>query len=70
MHYHTTEAVMIGWVEEQEGLNAPRLLRYLSRDQFPSTACTLAFVGTDTWVVQEGFDLSISADYIGTIFLP
>jgi hypothetical protein len=38
MHYHTTEAVMIGWVEEQEGkgrmnLNVPRLLRYLSRQR-------------------------------------
>jgi hypothetical protein len=66
---------MIGWVEEQEGkgrknLNAPRLLRYLSSGQFASAACTLSFVGTDAWIVQERFDLSISADYIGTIFLP
>jgi hypothetical protein len=33
------------------------------------TACTLAFVGTDAWIVQESFDLSISADYIGTFFV-
>ena len=36
MHYHATEAVMIGWVQEQEGLNAPRLLRCFSRGQFAS----------------------------------
>src|SRR5262249_34843817 len=75
MYYHATEAVMSGCVEEQEGkgrksLNAPRLLRYLSRGQFASATCTLAFVGTNAWIVQEGFDLSMRADYIGTIFLP
>src|SRR5215472_15435824 len=60
---------MIGWVEEQEGLNARRFLRCLSGGQLASAACTLAFVGTDAWIVQQGLDLPISADYIGTVFL-
>jgi len=68
MYYNATEAVVIGWVEEDERQTAPRF-SLASSDVGRRSACTLAFVGTDTWIVQEGFDLSISADYIGTVFL-
>jgi hypothetical protein len=63
MNYHPAEAVVIWWVEEDEG----RLSANSELER--GAASTLAFVATDTWIVQEGFDLSISADYIGTIFL-
>ena len=68
MYYHPTEAVVIWWVEEDERQTAPRF-SLANSELGRRAACTLALVGTDAWIVQEGFYLSISADYIGTVFL-
>ena len=58
MYYNATEAVVIGWVEEDERQTAPRF-SLASSDVGRRSACTLAFVGTDTWIGHKRASISL-----------
>jgi hypothetical protein len=66
-HYQATEAIVIGWIKEDEWLMS--LSRFDLLGQFTGAASTLAFIRTDARIMQQCYDFTISANYICTIFL-
>jgi hypothetical protein len=49
-HYQATEAIVIGWIKEDEGLMS--LSRFGLLGQFAGAASTLAFIRTDARIMQ------------------